>query len=335
MIKSVIFGCCGLELKQEEVKFFSSVNPWGFILFKRNIENPIQLRALTDSIRDTVGRDIPILIDQEGGRVERLSKPHWRSWMPAMEQMSLVPEELSDRAMWLRYRIIGEELKKVGIDVNCAPVGDLVNRFTHNVLLNRCYGRVPNVVISAARACANGLLDSGVLPVLKHLPGHGRAKVDSHLDLPKIRASMDDLSKSDFAVFKGLNDIPLGMTAHVLYEKLDNEFPATHSKKIIELVRTELKFNGLLMTDDLSMKALNGTFEDKVKKSLKAGCDLILHCNGNMVEMDEISQFCGSLSPERKKYSDIVLRKRKNFSSIDVHKLINEYDMIINSVKLK
>ena len=335
MIKSVIFGCCGLELKQEEVKFFSSVNPWGFILFKRNIENPIQLRALTNSIRDTVGRDIPILIDQEGGRVERLSKPHWRSWMPAMEQMSLVPEELSDRAMWLRYRIIGEELKKVGIDVNCAPVGDLVNRFTHNVLLNRCYGRVPNVVISAARACANGLLDSGVLPVLKHLPGHGRAKVDSHLDLPKIRASMDDLSKSDFAVFKGLNDIPLGMTAHVLYEKLDNEFPATHSKKIIKLVRTELKFNGLLMTDDLSMKALNGTFEDKVKKSLKAGCDLILHCNGNMVEMDEISQFCGSLSTERKKHSDNVLRKRKNFSSIDVHKLINEYDTIISNIKLK
>jgi len=252
-----------------------------------------------------------------------------------MEQMSLVPEELSDRAMWLRYRIIGEELKKVGIDVNCAPVGDLANRFTHNVLLNRCYGRVPNVVISAARACANGLLDSGVLPVLKHLPGHGRAKVDSHLDLPKIRASMDDLSKSDFAVFKGLNDIPLGMTAHVLYEKLDNEFPATHSKKIIKLVRTELKFNGLLMTDDLSMKALNGTFEDKVKKSLKAGCDLILHCNGNMVEMDEISQFCGSLSPERKKHSDIVLRKRKNFSSIDVHKLINEYDTIISNIKLK
>ena len=335
MIKSVIFGCCGLVLKQEEVKFFSSVNPWGFILFKRNIENPIQLRALTDSIRDTVGRNVPILIDQEGGRVERLSKPHWRSWMPAMEQMLLVPEELSDRAMWLRYRIIGEELKEVGIDVNCAPVGDLANRFTHNVLLNRCYGRVPNVVISAARACANGLLDSGVLPVLKHLPGHGRAKVDSHLDLPKIRASMEDLSKSDFAVFKGLNDIPLGMTAHVLYEKLDNEFPATHSKKIIELVRTELKFNGLLMTDDLSMKALNGTFEDKVKKSLKAGCDLILHCNGNMVEMDVISQFCGSLSPERKKYSDIVLRKRKTFSSIDVHKLINEYDTIISNIKLK
>ena len=334
MIKSVIFGCGGLVLKREEVKFFSSVNPWGFILFKRNIENPTQLRALTDSIRNTVGRDVPILIDQEGGRVERLSKPHWRSWMPAMEQMSLVPEELSDRAMWLRYRIIGEELKKVGIDVNCAPVGDLANSFTHSVLLNRCYGKTPNVVIRAAKACASGLLESGVLPVLKHLPGHGRAKVDSHLDLPKISASMNDLSKSDFAVFKNLNDIPLGMTAHILYEDLDNKLPATQSKKIIEIVRTELKFNGLLMTDDLSMKALTGTFEDKVKKSLKAGCDLILHCNGNLAEMGEISQFCGPLSPERKKFSDMVLRQRKTSSSIDVQKLINEYDVIIDNISL-
>ena len=152
--------------------------------------------------------------------------------------------------------------------------------------------------------------------------------------MPKISATRNDLSKSDFVVFKNLNDIPLGMTAHILYEDLDNKLPATQSKKIIEIVRTELKFNGLLMTDDLSMKALTGTFEDKVKKALKAGCDLILHSNGNMAEMDEISQFCGSLSPERNKFSDMVLRKRKTSSSIDIQKLINEYDVIIDNISL-
>ena len=332
MQKAIIFGCAGLVLTKEEKKFFSTTNPWGFILFGRNIKNPTQLKLLTDSLQDVVGRNVPILIDQEGGRVERLSKPYWRTWMPPLEQMQLVPEALSMRAMWLRYRIIGEELKKVGINVNCAPIGDLANSLTHKVLLNRCYGDIPKIVIQAAKACANGLMDSGVLPVLKHIPGHGRADVDSHLELPKVKTSLKELSVSDFSIFKSLNDIPLGMTAHVLFEKIDKTFPATQSKVIIEIIRKQIGFRGLLMTDDLSMKALNGTLEEKVVKSLDAGCDLVLHCNGKMPEMIEIANTCSSISADKENLLEDVLSKRKTGSSIDIQKLINEYHTIIKNV---
>ncbi len=333
-VKPVIFGCSGKVLTKDERAFFKKSIPWGIILFKRNIENPEQLKALTASIRDTTNRDIPILVDQEGGRVERLTKPYWRSWIPALQQMTVLSKELATRAMYLRYRIIGEELNVVGINVNCAPIGDLACGSTHQVLLNRCYGESSSTVISAARACSNGLLDAGILPVLKHIPGHGRASVDSHLKLPKVNASFSELNGSDFTVFEALNDISLGMTAHVLYDSIDSKFPATQSKEIIRIVREKIKFKGLLMTDDISMKALSGSLVDKVQSSLKAGCDLILHCNGDLDEMISISDCCDALSPERKKYSDQVLRDRKKTSNIDIQDLISEYETIIHKFDL-
>ena len=219
-VKPVIFGCSGKVLTQDEKDFFNKSIPWGIILFKRNIENPNQLKDLTASIRDATSRNIPILVDQEGGRVERLTKPNWRSWMSALQQMTILPEEVVDRAMWLRYRLIGEELKEVGISVNCAPVGDLACKFTHPILLNRCYGETLRQVVPAARACADGLISAGILPVLKHIPGHGRATVDSHFKLPKVSTTLKELKNSDFKVFEALNDISLGMTAPVSYTHL-------------------------------------------------------------------------------------------------------------------
>ena len=333
-VKPVIFGCSGKVLTQDERTFFKNSIPWGIILFKRNIENPEQLKALTASIRDTTNRDIPILVDQEGGRVERLSKPYWRSWIPALQQMTVLPKELADRAMWLRYRIIGEELNDVGISVNCAPIGDLAYKSTHQVLLNRCYGDSSYPVISAARACSNGLLNAGILPVLKHIPGHGRAGVDSHLRLPKVNASLEELSNSDFTVFEALNDISLGMTAHILYDSIDSKFPATQSKEIIKIVREKIKFKGLLMTDDISMKALSGSLVDKVQGSLKAGCDLILHCNGKLDEMISIADCCDYLNSEKKEYSNQILGARKKVSSIDIQELVSEYETLIQKFDL-
>lgn len=328
-VKPVIFGCSGKALTQDEKDFFHKSIPWGIILFKRNIENPNQLKDLTASIRDATSRNIPILVDQEGGRVERLTKPNWRSWMSALQQMTILPEEVVDRAMWLRYRLIGEELKEVGISVNCAPVGDLACKFTHPILLNRCYGETLRQVVPAARACADGLISAGILPVLKHIPGHGRATVDSHFKLPKVSTTLKELNNSDFKVFEALNDISLGMTAHVLYDNIDAEFPATQSKEVIKIVRDKIKFKGLLMTDDISMKALTGSLVDKVQGSLEAGCDLILHCNGIMTEMIEVADCCSVLNPERKKYSDMILREKKAEKSTDVRELANEYDTLL------
>ena len=333
-VKPVIFGCSGQVLTQDERTFFKKSIPWGIILFKRNIENPEQLKALTASIRDTTNRDIPILVDQEGGRVERLTKPYWRSWTPALKQMTVLPKELADRAMWLRYRIIGEELNDVGISINCAPIGDLACKSTHEVLLNRCYGDSSYQVISAARACSNGLLNAGILPVLKHIPGQGRANVDSHLGLPTVNASLNELSNSDFTVFEALNDISLGMTAHVLYDRIDSKFPAAQSKEIIKIVREKIKFKGLLMTDDISMKALSGSLVDKVQGSLKAGCDLILHCNGKLDEMISIADCCDYLNSEKKEYSNQILGARKKVSSIDIQELVSEYETLIQKFDL-
>lgn len=325
-----IFGCSGKALTLTEKAFFKKSIPWGIILFKRNIEHPNQVKDLTTSIRDVTGYNIPILVDQEGGRVERLSAPNWRSWLPALNQMKIVPKHLADRAMWLRYRIIGEELNEVGITVNCAPVGDIASKLTHPILLNRCYGEEVSQVIAAASACADGLQSAGILPVLKHIPGHGRATVDSHLSLPRVSTTLKELSASDFAIFKALNFISLGMTAHILYNRIDNQFPATQSKEIIRIIREEIKFKGLLMTDDISMKALRGSLIERTQRSLQAGCDLILHCNGIMNEMITIADCCEPLNFEKQKVSDKILLAQKSRTNIDVKELINEYDSLIS-----
>jgi beta-N-acetylhexosaminidase len=228
-----------------------------------------------------------VLIDQEGGRVQRLRAPHWREFLPALDQMTRARDPI--RAQWLRYRLIAEELRVVGIDVNCAPLADLLEQGTHPVLLNRLYGSDVELVTAAARACAAGLAAGGVLGVLKHLPGYGRAVVDSHLSLPRNAAPVSELKVRDFAPFRRLNDMAMGMTAHIVFEAIDSDRPATTSPAVMRAIRDEIGFGGLIMTDDLNMAALSGSLATRAHDALAAGCDLILHCNGQEADMAEVA----------------------------------------------
>ena len=291
MTKAAIFGCSGLSLNEEERGFFRDTAPWGFILFARNIDNPDQVSALCKDLRESVGRDAPILIDQEGGRVARLRAPHWREWSPALTLAEAAELSEAERcaALSLRYEIIGRELRACGIDVDCAPLLDVPAPEGHDVIGDRALGYDAESIALRARAVYDGLLRAGVLPVVKHVPGHGRAAVDSHKSLPVVDASLDDLRAVDFAPFAAFADAPLAMTAHVVYSALDSERCATVSPTVIALIRDELGMDGLLMTDDLSMHALQGDFADRTRDSLAAGCDVVLHCNGDMGEMRAIA----------------------------------------------
>ncbi len=315
---AAILGLAGPTLTPAERAFFTRTAPWGVILFARNCETPEQLRRLTAELRDAVGRDAPILIDQEGGRVARLTPPVWRGWRPALEQMARAAPGLAVRGMYLRYRLIAAELRDLGIDVNCAPLADVVRPDTHAVLANRCYGDTPTAVITAARAVAQGLLDGGVLPVLKHIPGHGRGLSDSHLELPSVTAPLSELRDVDFAAFQGLADLPLGMTAHIVFTALDPGRPATLSPEMLGLVRREMGFDGLLMTDDLSMQALAGPMAARTTAALAAGCDLVLHCNGDAQEMAEVMEVVGPLSTEAQRRADRALTWRRAPDPVDL-----------------
>ncbi len=287
--RAVIFGCGGPVLSAEEARFHAASQPWGFILFARNIEDPDQVRRLTADLRKSVGRDAPVLIDQEGGRVARMRGPAWREWAPALEECERLPGEIRARAMHLRYHLIASELRAIGIDVNCAPVLDLAQPGTHAVIRNRCYGGDPGEVARIGRAVADGLIAGGVLPVIKHIPGHGRATIDSHVDLPQVPVDLAAL-EADFAPFRALADLPMAMSAHVIYRALDPEAPATQSAAVIAHIRQDIGFGGLLMTDDLSMQALRGSLADRAGRAIAAGCDMILHCSGKQHEMDEVAE---------------------------------------------
>lgn len=320
---ATIFGLQGPALDPDEARFFADADPWGFILFARNVDNPDQVRVLCDDLRACVGRDAPIFIDQEGGRVARLRAPHWREWVPALQDAT-APGDAA-RRLWLRYRVIAAELRSVGIDGNCAPLGDIATDETHAILANRCYGHDVDSVARNARAVADGLLAGGVLPVLKHIPGHGRVSVDSHLELPATDVAADDLEASDFAAFSRLSDIPLGMTAHVLYHALDPENPATQSRVVLDHIRESIGFDGLLMTDDLSMQALSGSLGDRAQRSLAAGCDMVLHCNGIMAEMVDVATAAGTLRARAKQRADAALGHRKTPDPVDIDVLMEEY----------
>jgi beta-N-acetylhexosaminidase len=287
-IRAFISGCASTVLSDEEKRFFSEAYPWGLILFKRNIENPAQVAQLTRNYREIVGRaDAPILIDQEGGRVQRLGPPHWPNF-PAAEKLA---EASQTDAVGLGARLIANELAGLGINVDCLPVADLRFPGAHDVIGDRAYGNDPADVATLARAAAEGLIAGGVLPVVKHIPGHGRAMADSHLELPRVSVSRKELERTDFEPFRRLSDLPLAMTAHVIYETVDAALPATISPKVIsEIIRGHIGFDGLLMTDDVSMKALSGSIGDNTKASFAAGCDLALHCNGKMDEMREVAR---------------------------------------------
>ena len=292
-----ILGCAGPVLTEVEAAFFREADPWGFILFARNIGTPDQVHALTDALRGSVGRDAPILVDQEGGRVARLAPPRWRGWLPPLDEADRAGPARAPRSLFLRHRLIAQELRAVGIDVNCAPLGDVARDATHPFLRNRCLGTRAETVASLARAAADGLLAGGALPVIKHLPGHGRARADSHLALPRVTAPRADLEAVDFAPFRALSDLPMAMTAHVVFDALDPGHPATLSPACIAAIREVIGFGGLLMTDDISMGALAGPVGARAQAALAAGCDVVLHCNGDAGEMAEIVAACGRMAP--------------------------------------
>jgi beta-N-acetylhexosaminidase len=291
-IGAVIFGCSGLELKPEEARFFAEQRPLGFILFRRNIDTPDQVANLVESLKAVASHDqVFILIDQEGGRVQRLKPPHWPLYPPAATFGEVTNSEFEQRELVrLSSRLMAHDLKALGINVDCVPVIDVPQPGAHDIIGDRAYGQSPETVATMGRAACEGLLAGGVLPVLKHIPGHGRALSDSHHDLPIVSALKKDLEETDFYPFRANADMPLAMTAHVVYEAIDKKNPATTSKKVIRLIRNELGFDGLLMSDDLSMKALSGDMATRTRLTFKAGCDVALHCNGDMTEMQSIAK---------------------------------------------
>lgn len=300
---AVISGCLGPALSGAERDFFRDTDPWGFILFGRNVEHPDQLRRLTADLRDAVGRDAVILVDQEGGRVQRLRSPHWAEWPVALGQ--------GEAALAAQFRAIAAELRAVGIDGDCAPLADIAGSDTHPFLKNRCYGEDPATVIRHARAVAEALLAGGVLPVVKHLPGHGRASADSHHDLPTVSATREDLRATDFAPFRALADLPLAMTGHMRFPALDAENPTTFSPAVIGAIRDDIGFDGLLMTDDIGMNALAGTPGERAARAIAAGCDVVLHCNGTLAEMAAVAAAAGRLNATATRRAAAALAARR------------------------
>jgi beta-N-acetylhexosaminidase len=292
--QTTIFGLSGTSLTEAEISFFRDQRPWGFILFARNIVDADQVTDLTAALRELTARpNVPILIDQEGGRVQRLRPPLAPNYPPARRLGDLYAQDPQAglRAVWLMSRLHAFDLAALGINVDCLPVLDVPIEGAHDVIGDRAYGRNAQIVTELGRAAMDGLMAGGVLPVIKHIPGHGRAGVDSHHLLPVVDASLDELRSQDFIPFGGLREAPMAMTAHVVYTALDADNPATTSSRVIsEIIRAEMGFDGLLMSDDLSMKALSEDFEARTSASLAAGCDVVLHCNGQMSEMQAIAK---------------------------------------------
>lgn len=312
---ATILDAEGLRLTAEEKTFFREANPFGFILFGRNIADADQIRALCGDMREAVGREAPITIDQEGGRVQRLRAP-WRVWpapLAFVEQAGAQAEE----AMYLRYRLIAHELYALGIDSNCAPLVDVAGPQTHDFLRDRCYGTDPARVAALGRAAAEGHLAGGVLPVVKHIPGHGRATADSHLDLPVVDADHAALTACDFAPFKALSDLPMGMTAHLSYSAID-PVPATLSAKMMRIIRDEIGFGGLIMTDDISMKALTGAPEDIARASIAAGCDVALLCNADLDTRRAVAEASGEMGPAAQTRAEAALAARRTPDEVDI-----------------
>ncbi|SDW31695.1 beta-N-acetylhexosaminidase [Ruegeria halocynthiae] len=306
----------GLRLTSDEKTLFKEMNPFGFILFARNIETADQTRALCEDFREAVGRTCLITIDQEGGRVQRLRSPLAREWVPPLDHVTRAGDQ-AERAMYLRYRLIAHELLDLGIDSNCAPMVDLFRDETHAFLKNRCYASDPKQVSAIGRAVADGHLDSGVLPVVKHMPGHGLSTLDSHHDLPHVDLPLEALEDADFAPFRALNDLPMGMTAHLVYDQIDPR-PATISAAMMTLIRDRIGFDGLIMTDDITMKALNGAPAELTRQALDAGCDVVLHCNGAFEERAQVLEAAGQMTEAAQARADRALAHRQPPQELDI-----------------
>jgi beta-N-acetylhexosaminidase len=302
---AAIYGCEGLDLSAAEADFFRAADPFGFILFARNCQTPDQIRELVTALRESVGRpEAPVLIDQEGGRVARLKPPQWRAAPPAsyFGRMASHDRARAHEALRINTTLLAAELADLGIDVDCVPLLDLHFLGAHDVIGDRAFGGDPDLVADLGRIVCETMLEGGVMPVAKHIPGHGRARVDSHHELPVVDTSAAELEASDFRPFQALADAPWGMTAHVIYTALDDAAPATTSRKVIDnVIRGWIGFDGLLLSDDLSMQALSGSLGERATASLAAGCDVALHCNGKPEEMEQVAVAVGPLTAEAKR----------------------------------
>ena len=313
--RAFITGVSGLELSATEREFIRAKRPWGFILFKRNVETPDQVSALVRELRDCLGEtDAPVLIDQEGGRVARLGPPHWPAYPPGATFGALydLDSALGLKAARLSSRLIAADLIDLGITVDCLPLADVPVAGADAVIGNRAYGTEPGKVAAIARAITEGLAQGGVLPVLKHIPGHGRAAADSHFRLPTVDTSREELERTDFAAFQPLADLPMAMTAHVVFSALDPAQPATTSATIIrQVIRGVIGFQGLLMSDDVSMNALAGSIAERTRAIVNAGCDVVLHCNGKLDEMRDVARETPELAGEALDRARHALASRK------------------------
>lgn len=301
MTLPVIFGIAGPELRPEEQALFSEFTPFGFILFARNLDTPTQTVGLVNALREAAGAEAPVLIDQEGGRVQRFGPPHAPAYPPAAAFGQLAASDLGQAGDTVRigHALLGRDLASLGIDVNCAPVLDLAMEEGHAVIGDRAFAGDPGIVAALGRAAMDGLGRAGVLPVVKHIPGHGRARADSHEQLPVVETPRQVLEATDFVPFRVLRDAPVAMTAHVVYAALDADLPVTVSPKgIREFVRGRIGFEGLLLSDDLCMGALGGAMEQRACAALAAGCDVVLHCNGNFNEMTAVARAVPAMTDE-------------------------------------
>ena len=325
-----IFGCSGTRLSNNERDFFADVKPLGFILFTRNATSGSEVSDLTSELQQVIGAPTFVLTDHEGGRVQRFTGAKWHSWLPALDQCKRIDEAHRKRALWLRYRIIAHELIASGINVNCVPVCDVANESTHPIVRNRCYSDEVKLVVESALTVADACLSGGVLPVIKHMPGLGSLDIDSHLALPQNDAPLKVLEAIDFVPFKALNYLPLGMVAHVLYQSIDNRNPSSQSELVISMIRESLGFNGLLMTDDLSMSALNGSAAERAKVCTQAGCDVILHCNGNFIEMQAVAETVGRLTGSSKRRAEEAIAAQPVIANRDCDDFVSEFSKICN-----
>ena len=333
MTKAFITGVAGTALSKDEQAFIQAERPWGFILFKRNIETPAQLVSLVEELREVAGApDAPVLIDQEGGRVQRLSPPHWPVY-PAgavFSRLYDLDSALGLKAARLSARLIADDLGKLGVSVDCLPLADVPVVGADAVIGDRAYGTEPVKVSAIARAVTDGLEEGGILPVLKHIPGHGRATADTHFRLPTVDTDKIELERTDFAAFRPLSDLPMAMTAHVVFSAFDPAQPATTSATMIErVIRGVIGFQGLLMSDDVSMNALAGSVAERTRAIVAAGCDMVLHCNGKLDEMRDVALNTPLLSGMAKRRAGEALASRRPPKPFDPNKARTELNELI------
>ena len=334
--RAFITGISGLELSAHEREFIRAERPWGFILFKRNIDTPAQVSKLVGELRAAAGdSDAPVLIDQEGGRVQRLGPPNWPVYPPGAVFGALyeIDPLLGLEAARLSARLIADDLIQLGITVDCLPLADVPVEGADAVIGNRAYGTEPGKVAAIARAVTEGLEQGGVLPVLKHIPGHGRATADTHFRLPEVDTARKELERTDFAAFQPLADLPMAMTAHVVFSALDPAHPATTSATIItQVIRGVIGFQGLLMSDDVSMNALAGSIAERTRAIFTAGCDMVLHCNGRLDEMQEVARETPELSGMALQRAERALASRKPPQPFDRLAARAQLDALIDRV---